>query len=63
MARYAGKVVRRHEFFQEVDQFGFFERIYWEMYHTKPVTERQAAWRAPAPKAKSATILQCGGRG
>ena len=26
--RYAGKVVRRHEFFEEVDQFGFLERMY-----------------------------------
>ena len=50
--RYAGKVVRRHEFFEEVDQFGFLERMYWEMHHRKAVTERRAAWRASAAKAK-----------
>jgi len=50
--RYAGKVVRRHEFFEEVDQFGFLVRMYWEMHYRKAVTERRAAWRASAAKAK-----------
>jgi hypothetical protein len=52
LERYAGKVVRRHEFFEEGDQFGFLERMYWEMHHRKPVTERRAAWRASAANAK-----------
>jgi hypothetical protein len=47
--RYDGKVVRRHEFFQEVDQFGFLERMYWEIHHR---TERRAAWRASTAKDK-----------
>jgi hypothetical protein len=51
--RYAGKVVRRHEFFEEVDQFGFLERMYWEMHHRKPVTERRVAWRASAARLKA----------
>jgi hypothetical protein len=49
---YAGKVVRRHEFSEEGDQFGFLERMNWEMHHRRAVRERRAAWRASATKAK-----------